>query len=275
MSVLRRSRALLSCHGSTRSVALIRIGLALILWTTWGDHMVIFRRLTPPGAVVAVVFFASTTLMLVGYRSRLATLVAGVTCTVIYNGDLIDIGASLRHHHTALMCLSTVLLSLTPCGRSLSVDRWLAVRRARRRGAPPPPERGDLWAVKLLALTLSAVYFGAAVSKSNAGWLSGDRFEMLLTHYYLGSDWIGEPWLATAMQLATVYVVALEWALCFGLWWAPARRWLIPQGIVLHWGFYVLLPVVTFSLTTVLLYLAFVPPDVVHRAIDRLLGPEI
>lgn len=34
------------------------------------------------------------------------------------------------------------------------------------------------------------------------------------------------------------------------------------------------LPVATFSLTTVLLYLTFVPAEAVHRAIDRLLAPH-
>lgn len=267
-----RALALLSRPGSTRSVALIRIGLALVLWTTWGDDMVLFRSLAPASMAVALAFFVSTTLMAVGFWARLSTLIAGLSCWLIYDGGLIGAGTAFRHHHTALMTVAALLLALTPCGRSLSVDRWLALRRARRRGVPAPPELGDLWALRLLGVAASAVYLGAVVSKLTPGWLSGDRFEMLLLHYYLGSDSALPWWLARGLQLMTLYVVALEASLCLGLWWAPARRWLLPQGILMHWMFYVLLPVASFSLTMVLLYLAFVPPEAVHRACETLLA---
>jgi hypothetical protein len=262
--------------GSTRPVALIRIGLAVILWTTWGGAFLLYKRFpSPEGLLVAFLFFLSTTLMVVGYWSRLATLLAGLSCLYIYYGLGHGDEPGFIHHHTALMTFATCLLALTPCGGSLSIDRWLAVRRAARAGQPPPPEQGDLWAVKLLCLLVSMVYLGAAISKSHVGWLSGDRFEMLATHYYLGSDFADHWLLERGLQLLTIYIVALEWCLTFGLWSRRARPWLIPQGILLHWGLYVLLPVATFSLTMVLLYLAFLSPSAVHRTVDRLMGHSI
>jgi hypothetical protein len=272
MCARRSLEALLSSPGSTRPVALIRIGLAAILWPTWGDALLLYKSFPSPARLaVSLCFFTTTTLMLVGYRARLSTVGAALTCLYIFY----ELGRSdpgLSHHHTAVLTFATCLLALTPCGGSLSVDRWLAVRRARLAGFPPPPERGDLWAVKLLCLLVSTIYLGAALSKSNAGWLSGDRFEMLAAHFYLGTTFTDHQLLEVGLQLLSIYVVALEWCLAFGLWSRRARRWLLPQGLLMHWSFYILLPITTFSLTMVLLYLAFLAPEAVHRALDRLLG---
>jgi hypothetical protein len=257
--------------GSTRQVAIIRVALGVILWTTWGDHFLLYKRLSIEGALVAGIFYASTTAMVAGLFSRVSTGLAGVVCLYIYY----KLGVSEEHfvhHHTALMSFATCLLAATPCGRSLSVDRWLALRRARRDGTEPPAERGDLWAVVALRMLVTAVYLGAVISKANAGWLSGDRFEMFLTHFYTGAIWIEAWWVERGLQLLTIYVWMLECCLVVGLWLPRARPYVMAQGILMHWGFYVLLPVATFSLTMVVLYLAFIPADSVHRFVDEMLG---
>jgi hypothetical protein len=146
------------------------------------------------------------------------------------------------------------------------------VRRAERAGSPPPPERGLVWAQLLIAVQLSAVYFWGAVDKCTAGWLRGDKFEAQLLQFIFDSD---PPELAgwrALLVLASVGTVALEFALAVGLWFARARRWLIPAGVGLHVFIYVTLPVEVFSALSVLLYLAYLDPDEVHRTIDRLSG---
>ena len=56
---------------------------------------------------------------------------------------------------------------------------------------------------------------------------------------------------------------------------ALTRRWLVNPGLLLHAGFYVLLPIVTFSATMFVLYLAYFDADTIHSVIDRLSGvPE-
>ena len=58
----------------------------------------------------------------------------------------------------------------------------------------------------------------------------------------------------------------------FGLWSRRWQGWCALVGVAMHLAFYVLLPVNTFSVQMVVLYLAFFDPEVVHRTIDRLLG---
>ena len=76
------------------------------------------------------------------------------------------------------------LLALTPCGRSLSVDRWLAMRAAERRGEAPPPELGPLYGQRLLAMQVSAVSLFAVWDKLTPGFLSGARLQHILLDRY-------------------------------------------------------------------------------------------
>jgi hypothetical protein len=257
--------------GSTRQVAILRIALGVILWSTWGDHFLLYKRLSLEGVAVAALLFVASTAMIAGVLSRASTAVTGAVCLYIYYKLGAD-ESTFVHHHTALLSFAICLLALTPCGRSLSVDRWLGLRRARRLGVEPPEERGDLWAVRALAMLVTAVYLGAVISKANAGWLSGDRFEMFLAHFYTGAEWIDAWWVERGLQLLTIYVWLLECCLVVGLWIPRARPWVMAQGVLMHWGFYILLPVATFSLTMVALYLVFFSADEIHGFIDRMLG---
>jgi hypothetical protein len=170
------------------------------------------------------------------------------------------------------LAFSTLLCAFTPCGRSYSLDRWLAVRRAERAAKEPPAERGNVWGLRLVALQVCLVYFFAAYDKSNLAFLSGERMEHYLMWYYLGSHYPGWPGFHSLMMIASVFTVALEYALAFGLLVPRARRWLVPAGLALHASFYVILPVATYSLTMVTLYLALFDPDAVHRVLDRMQG---
>ncbi len=60
-------------EGSTRPVALVRIGVALILWSRFGSDLGPYMRHTWSWLALGLSFYASTTLMLLGFRTRLAT----------------------------------------------------------------------------------------------------------------------------------------------------------------------------------------------------------
>jgi hypothetical protein len=147
-----------------------------------------------------------------------------------------------------------------------------ALRRAERTGEAPPPEHGRLWALRLIGLQLSAIYFWAAFDKTDWAFLSGQRLEQTLIWVHSGRPL--EEWLLWAPFLvaASVAVVVLEYALAFAI---HVRRWLwfvLPIGIMLHAAFYLLLPVDTYSITMVALYLALLDPNAVHRCLDRMQG---
>jgi hypothetical protein len=262
---------LLTREASTRSSALLRIGLVLLLWVRYAADMSPWQILLPGRMLLGASFFASTTLLLVGWRSRLTAAWAGVTMVVAtYAFGMYGEMELWTHHHTWILCAGTALLCLTPCGGSFSWDRMQAVRRARERGEAPPPERGPVWGLTLIALQVSAVYAWSAYDKCTWSFLSGAELERILVYVYTGFR-PEQAWVVPLLAVAAWITVIVEWVLPFGLF---VRRWqwvLVPVGIALHAMFYVLLPVGTFSLTMLWLYLAYLDPDDVHRFTERVL----
>jgi len=266
----------LETEGSTRSSALIRIFLVTLLWARWANDLVLFREFASPQGwvfvAIGVNFYLATTLMLVGLWTRFAGIwTASVVATMVVYAGALGRG-DWGHHHTYLLAQAACLCACTPSGRSYSIDRWLAVRRAEASGEPLPPERGNLWGLRLMSLQLSSIYFWGAFDKSSFAFLSGERMEHYLMWFYLGSDRPSAGWVGALLLLIAVTTVLLEYALSVGLLFRRSRRYLLLPGIALHALFYVLVPVFTFSATMVCLYLAVVDANTVHRIIDRLHG---
>jgi hypothetical protein len=260
-------------EASSRSSALLRIGLALLLWTRFAGDLVWSDATTPRFFALSAAFFAATTAMLLGVWSRLATLASAAVAAFLYVvWGVLRREPGVAHHHVYLLVAATFLCALTPCGLSYSVDRWRALRRAERTGVPPPPESGNVWGLRLLALQLSAVYLWSAYDKLGSDFLSGARLERILLWYYAGFDLAGLPGFHAATLAASVVTVVLELALGVGLLCARARRYLVVPGLLFHALLYVLLPVNVFSATMAIGYLGYLDPDAVHRVLDRLQG---
>ncbi len=262
---------LVLAEGSTRGLALIRLGLVALLWTKWGGDFLFFLNKPTDQQLLAGAFYLSTTCLFFGIATPLAAVAAGVTQLLVYYWLGFHEGVEpYTHHHTGLLCLATALLALTPCGRSWSVDRWWAVRRAEARGLPAPPERGPLWGQRLIALQVSVVYLASASDKCSGAFLSGQRLQHHAMTLYFGSDYPTWSWFPAVCQALAISTVILEFSLGAGLWMRRARPVLIPLGIIFHGILYMTLPVSTFSLTMWLLYLAFIDPDDLHRFVNRL-----
>jgi hypothetical protein len=264
----------LHTEGSSRSSALIRIGLVLLIWARWADEMTFFGQSSSVGILVGLNFFLATTLMLLGWHSRLAaTWTATTLFGMYYYGGFVLGIEPWTHHHTYLLAMATLLVACTPSGASYSLDRWIAVRSAERNRTPPPPESGNIWGLRLMGLQLSLMYFWAAVDKTTVAFLSGERLEAIFMFFYTGSypQW---PGFHALMVFLSITTVLLEYALAFGLAFERSRRFLLIPGIAFHAILYVLLPVATFSATVCLLYLAYLRTDTVHAIIDKLQGKE-
>lgn len=171
------------------------------------------------------------------------------------------------HAHSYLLMSAVVVLALAPNGRSLSLDRW---RRLGRGTALP--ELGPVWPLVLLRLQVALVYFWGAVDKTNVAFLSGSRLQQMAWYYFGSHEGMRVPLLDEALVLGGIGTVVLEYALAFGLWFAPARRWLVPLGALFHFAIFASVPVGTFSVLTVFLYLAFPDPDAVHRDLEELVS---
>ncbi|MCU0685940.1 MAG: HTTM domain-containing protein [Polyangiaceae bacterium] len=264
----------LLAEGSTRPAAIMRMGIMALVWAKWAEDFALFHQRSVVGHLINASAFASTIAFFVGAFTRFSGAWASLSLLTAYGYFGLHLGMrqAFVHHHTRLLLVTTVLVALMPSGRSLSFDRYRAVTRAAREGQPPPPERGPLWAQRLLAIQVSLLYFFTAGDKLRPSFLSGDRLEQIYAAVYGGPDfsaWFGYRPLVVASAIATV---AIEYALAFGLWVPRWRRVLIPLGVAFHVVLYYTLPISTFTATMCLLYLAFLDPDRVHATIDALLG---
>jgi hypothetical protein len=256
--------------GSTRVCALMRMALAVNLWMRFASWLLYFKALPDGRGLLCWAFFISTTFMFFGVKARISTGVAAicVVVSVVYEGYVRGY-EPWTHHHVYILAMATVLVALTPCDRSLSFDRWWAMRAARLHGTPIPEERGNLFALRLLATQVAAMYFWTATEKTTLGFLSGDRLEAMLLDLYLW-DYPTGAWFHPLMIVVAVSTVLLEYALAFGLFFRKSRRWLLIPGMLLHGLFYVLLPVSTYTLTMWTTYLAFMDPEAIHRFVGQL-----
>jgi hypothetical protein len=259
---------------STRSSALLRIGLAVIVYTRFADAATFGPTTDWLGAGIMLAYWGATTATLFGWHAQLATAATALSMIagVAYFGVALHQSEWSAHHHVYLLIAATACSALTPNGRSYSLDRWRALARSRAAGTAPPPERGRAGALYLMAVQLSAVYFWGAFNKTTLGWLSGDKFESQLLAFIFDSDPPAVPGWHAFVAGSSIATVALEYALAFGLWSRAARRWLVPIGIAFHVVIYMTLPVTVFSALSCLMYLAYFDPDDVHAVIDRLSG---
>lgn len=270
-----RWEAIFEDEGSSRAFGLLRIALALIVWTRYANSQVFAREVSAIALIRSVAFFVLSTLMLVGLRSRLATAAMAVLLWLFYFYWGKEMGIdSWAHHHNYVLAMLVTILAMADSGRSYSLDRVVALRRARKRSESPPDELCPVWPRYLMMIQLSAVYFFGAFDKTTFAFLSGQRMEGYLVWFFLGFDYPQHWALPMLCMLAAIATVVLE----YGLTAVPVlprgrlRGLLIVSGIALHAAFYVILPVSTFSVTMVAAYLAYFDPGRIHDAIDRIHG---
>ena len=144
-------------RGSTRAAAILRIGFILVIWRKYGGTMVLTSAMRDVSLLPFILpFWLFTVMAFIGYYARFSTLASGGICLAMYSwfGIYQGISEPWVHHHTYLVSVLTFLLGFTDCGRSLSLDRWLAVREARREKRPLPSEEGELWGLRLISVQI-------------------------------------------------------------------------------------------------------------------------
>lgn len=268
---------LLRAEGSTRPAALLRIGICLLLISRWA-HRNAWHNLDddPLLLLTGIAYSVFAVFGLAGFKTRfsMAMLAIAVSTLHLYFGH--ELGA--WHYTKAVGPFQVVVIvAMMPCGRSFSVDRWLAVRRAERGGPPPPPEWGPLWANRLLCCQVSLLYFWAIYDKLDPGWFDGSRLAALWMHYYGSSDdLVLHPGLVqSGSAIAGIGTILAETYLLLGLWFGRTRKTAVLVGLGLHFAFLTVLGVWPLSARMPLCYLAFANPETIHRFFDRLiLGPE-
>lgn len=265
--------AVLRARGSTRALGLMRMGVVMILWTRFAIPLAPMEFHDDAGQLAtSFVFYVSSWLVFAGLWTRATSVVLAAVVTLIrlYYGHHLGLAVPTGPHPW----LVVVLMALVPTGGSFSVDGWLLVRKARKEGRPPPPERGDLWGTWSFVVALSTIYWFAAYDKLNAGWFAGARIERLWISQYGASDDLARYPIIHVVSVAIAYLtVIVELALAFGIWFRRTRPVVLLLGLVMHLCMWFVLAVWPFTPMVLLSYLAVIDPDRFHRLLDDTMGP--
>ena len=123
-------------EASSRSSAILRMGLVALCWTRFATELMPHQHVhEPEWLVLGTVFYLASLSLFVGLWSQASAAVLGLTLLSFryllgFNGGY----EPFVHHHVHVLAMGVLFLTATPCGRSLSLDRW----RALRRGTAPP-----------------------------------------------------------------------------------------------------------------------------------------
>jgi hypothetical protein len=227
-SWLKRLEAVLTTEVSSRSLGLLRIFAALSIWVEFASPWVAHRMDDYLGTLLCswgVLF--PIWLVIFGYKTRWAASIVALSFAGLHLYYGIHVGVEKLVYPVQEFQVA-VLLAVTPCGRSLSVDRALEVRRAKREGRAPAPETVPWWMLELFILQTASVYLWQAIDGTEAAWLDGTTLELYIMQWYGSAD------IFELHPRFHDFVVGLSWAttaiafvLAFGLLIRPLRPYLM------------------------------------------------
>jgi len=179
--------------------------------------------------IVYGVFVTQLLALLVGFLPRLQA-----ACCYIWLVSFQHRNMLIFEGEDTLFRVIGFLLIFMPLGNAWSVDRLL-----RRRG--DRSERAsvvDGWAVRLLQLEMTMLYFSAAWSKLlGSPWRDGTAlyFVSRLDDYWgrfpVPAVLVETPWIIRGLTWSTM---GLEFAIPVLIWFAPTRRWALLMVLVFH-----------------------------------------
>jgi len=233
--------------GDVQRLGLVRLMLGFFLFrqalhdvehaATWGYfgtrfHIPILPEALVPRRRSAMLLEAAMltmgALVVAGIAARPSLFLSGVAGIYLLLCDRMR-----YHHHIYTLYLMALLVAFMPCDRS-----WARGRRFAR-----DDERiGPLWAMRLLQLQLTIIYFASAGSKLlDADWRSGAVLADRVARYGSGAIARGVPhWLIHFLQsplgghLMAKGAIATELGVAIFLWHPRTRRLAAWAGILFH-----------------------------------------
>ncbi|HEX5079893.1 MAG TPA: TQO small subunit DoxD [Geminicoccaceae bacterium] len=235
---------------------LIILNLLNLPWG-WG-----FRPSFDTLQIIYYVSLVAGILALIGFLTNAALLVFAATC--VYLQAFIH-SFNDFHHPEAVMMVALTVLALSPSGRVLSLDAWLARRRAGHRVNDMLTETSEFagWPLKLLQWFFVLMYASAVWSKLSASgldWANGFTLQYLLARDGLRWDSPFAYWLSHhhVLILLGQYGVLLFQATFALAVIFPKLRWIyVPAGLCLHIFIYLTLTAPFFQ--WIALYAVFIP----------------
>jgi len=165
----------------------------------------------------------------------------------------------------------TLYLAVGPSGAALSVDRFLAARRAKGPAAAPASV-GANFALRLIQVHMCIIYYFAGISKFlGPVWWSGKATWLLfgnLEYQAIDMTWLAwHPWV---VELLSHFTALWELSFCALIWVRLLRPLVLAGAVVLHVGIGATMGLWTFSLIMLVGCASFLPPEGVRRFMERL-----
>lgn len=220
-----------------------------------------------PGNAALIAVFLSLVLgcicLTLGYHTRLAALVVfvGILALERRNPFVFNSG-------DALLRVTAFYLMLASAGASLSLDR---LRRDRDHFWDFPARAP--WALRLIQVQVSVIYVSTVWAKARGvTWNDGtatsyafrveDLSRFPVPHFAYDS--------LLVVNLLTYGTLAVELGVGILVWNRVLRPWILGLGILLHLSIDYTLRVGFFSYAILVLYLAFLPPELVSARVIAL-----
>jgi uncharacterized membrane protein YphA (DoxX/SURF4 family)/uncharacterized membrane protein len=150
------------------------------------------------------------------------------------------------HHFDGIIVLSLVVMALSRCGDSCSIDQ--VIRKKFHQSYLPAESSGEYtWPVHMIRLLLSIVFFSAGLAKlrqSGVEWMFSDNFEILLIQhtYHLANENPLVSWgphlaqYSLLCKMLAIGTIVIELSYPLALFSRPARYILVPGMVLLLIG---------------------------------------
>ena len=251
MNLVARLDALLERPVSTRSIAVVRILVGLItvrhLWPIVADalggdtyhdrfhHPYIGMLPDLPRAwytALLVVGVVAAAAMTIGLATRLTA-----TTTLAVVAYHLALSTTHVHNNRAYLVTVLLILAMSPCDRSFSLDAWLD----RRRGATPV-ETAPGWTLWLLRFVSAVTYGASGLSKLlDADWFGGQvTWGRVMVQEAIVRDSLLPSAIADMLlnrsfhTVAAKAVVLTELLIAAGLWSRRTRRLAVAVAVMFH-----------------------------------------
>lgn len=235
-----------------------------------GQHAYSFWWFVPAGGIWAAYAIAMTILVMftVGLWTRLTSILSFVVViSFVHRAPEAMFGLD------QINAMLTLYLAIGPSGRALSLDRWLASRRAgAHTHVSPAPSVGANLALRLINVHMCVIYLFAGISKlqGEAWWTGEAMWQAFANMEYQTADmtWLAwHPWL---LNFLTHLCVIWEVSFCFLIWKPRLRPLMLAGAVALHAGIGYCLGMWTFAIIMLVGCASFLPPGPVGDALESL-----
>ncbi len=228
-------------------------------------------------------------LFTIGWQTRITSILTWLAAMSYLNRN-----PQVLFGQDTMMNILLIYLMIANSGAALSVDRWLACKRARKLAmqkhgkidaetaaylATPMPSVSSGFAQRMLQIHFCFIYMAAGMSKlkGNAWWnhnafwdtLINPEFTMIHFQWYehlMRYTASSRPVYAAVAAGGVWFTIFIEISLPF-LVWTKLRPWAVMMGLALHAGVGVFMGLLIFSLFMMTMLLCYIPGSAVRQVL--------